>query len=416
MLQNMMIKGSPYEFDSVFQRKRSLSVPMLFPPLDQSNGSPSGSSDTATITATESEVTTAAIPGNSGVDHDMETDDGPKPVKLFSRSERMKQLMDELREHQESATRVLKSHHNRHQNYAGYPSWYYKNGQNQYTLRHHLHYNPHSYRKFPPYQYWAASAQRNYHMATIGVIPSSISPEFRAIAEATQNGLMAIESALLAFAGGRPPPGVGDRILRTSVRNGGVNKSTVASAYPSRLPVHFRHMTSRTNRRPAICINPLQGDASTTSEQKQVSTGGSAVSKVLPLFSGLSIEESNSPSDSGSTSTSASSLSNRKKLTDWRRVAGLNIDLGGSSQDDDGAGNTMRLARNDSGSDSKSLGGSLTKGITSSRNWMNKRGGLANLLQTKQSQNGDVGSTSGSRSGTGSTVDRLVEEMNKWSV
>ncbi|KAF9093403.1 hypothetical protein BGX27_001617 [Mortierella sp. AM989] len=425
---------------------------MLFPPNPQQlNSEPPGSNTTAATaeaaasTATTATTTTAEnlqdTNGNNA-DHDMETDDNAIPV-LSSPGvvqERANQRGREYYiERDSAASKVLKSH--RHRNYAGYPSLYYSHNHNHnhYTLRHHLHYNPLTHRKFPPYQYWAASAQRNYHLSTIGILPQC-SPEIgRYSGAAGQEFLKIAESTILAIAGGRPPPGVGDRILRTSTRNGGVNKS---AAYPSRLPVHFRHMTSRTNRRPAICVNPFQGDNSTTSSSSttnqqlrqqghrgeeghggstavaktKTSTAGSkAISGVLPLFSGLSIEDSNVQSDSTSSSSlsavgrsidSSSSASNRKKLTvDWKRVTAFSIDLEGDSQRSSGSEMVMRLSSNGSVTDSKasSIGGSSAKGTGSGRHWASQRGGLANLLQVKQSQDG-------------STVDRLVEEMNKWSV
>ncbi|KAF9150549.1 hypothetical protein BGX21_003986 [Mortierella sp. AD011] len=400
---------------------------MLFAQQQQPNGSPSGSNATA-ITA-ESEAiaearaaaaaaaAAAASRENGDVDHDMETDitDNHKPLRLFRRSDMMKQQL--MKEQQEISTRILKSHHNpRLRHYPGYQSLYYShnnhhNHNSHYTLRHHLYYNPHTYRKFPPYQYWAASAQRNYHLATIGVMPSpstSTTSDFSAYAEHARNDfLVYAESAILAFAGGRPPPGVGDRILRTSIRNGGVSKSASSSsspsAYPSRLPVHFRHMTSRTNRRSAVCVNQLQG------EQQQQYNRETAVSGVLPLFSGLSIEGSSAQSDLPSTgrnnTDSSSSSMTRKKLTDWKRVTAFNLDLG----DDPKRGNSNDLGSTPKSSSASGGSSSSAKGSSGGgRHWINQRGGLANLLQARQSQDGSV-------SGSG-TVDRLVEEMSKWSV
>ncbi|KAF9360804.1 hypothetical protein BGX26_007566 [Mortierella sp. AD094] len=445
-IENMMIKGPPFDFDSVFQRKRSLSVPMLFAQQQQqSNGSPSGSTATSTadseaIAAARAAAVAAAAAAaaaataatvsreNDNVDHDMETDitDIHKPMRLFRRSDMMRQLM---KEQQEASTRVLKSHHNtRIRHYPGYQSLYYSHNNhhshnNHYTLRHHLHYNPHSYRKFPPYQYWAASAQRNYHLATIGVLPSpaTSTSEISAYAESARNDfLVYAESAILALAGGRPPPGVGDRILRTSIRNGGVSKSTSSSssssssAYPSRLPVHFRHMTSRTNRRPAICVNPLQVEQQQLQQQQQhnreaattkAGSAATAISGVLPLFSGLSIEESQSDlASAGSNNRDSSSSSTRKRLTEWKRVTAFNLDLDGDLKR--GSGNDL-VSTPTSSASGKSSSAKSSSGI-GGRHWMNQPGGLANLLQARQSQDGGA-------SGAG-TVDRLVEEMNKWSV
>ncbi|KAF9945502.1 hypothetical protein BGZ70_003776, partial [Mortierella alpina] len=99
----------------------------------------------------------------------------------------------------------------------------------------------------------------------------------------------------------------------------------------------------------------------------------------------------------------SSEMGPRRRLSDWKRVTALNLDL----EDDQRGGMIMRLASQDR----------VTPVGNSSRHWMNHRGGLANLMQSSSAHAGSssaAGSTG--RDTATSTVDRLVEEMNKWSV
>jgi hypothetical protein len=130
--------------------------------------------------------------------------------------------------------------------------------------------------------------------------------------------------------------------------------------------------------------------------------------------------ENLSISSSSSSSTSASSAAPfppRKRIVEWRRLK-------------DDYGKIMRLASNDiittTGSSSTSSSSSSASGRRgNNRVWTNQRGGLANILLAKQQEDNSSGSGSGSGAGPSSTtavgsgastVDRLVEEMNKWSV
>ncbi|KAK3810165.1 MAG: hypothetical protein J3Q66DRAFT_352294 [Benniella sp.] len=320
----------------------------------------------------------------------------------------------------------------RHRVYAaqgGLPLQYY-NHYNQYphhyTLRHHLHYNPFTYRKFPPYQHWAASAQRDYHWKTLGI--TDLFPDRR-------------REGAAAGAGPPPPPppgAAGQVVLRSTAGNAGVNKTV----FRSRLPVHLRHLTARANRRAAIFTNPFReggGEDAMSTEQDTIigpSSRGRAAGRAAAggegggmhgeegeesghhlMTSNLGMENL-SISSSSSSSTSASP---RKRIVEWRRLK-------------DDYGKIMRLASNDiittattgsSSTSSPSSSSSLASGRRgNNRVWTNQRGGLANILLAKQHE--DNGSGSGSGSGAGpsngavgsgaSTVDRLVEEMNKWTV
>ncbi|KAF9944333.1 hypothetical protein BGZ72_002488, partial [Mortierella alpina] len=102
-----------------------------------------------------------------------------------------------------------------------------------------------------------------------------------------------------------------------------------------------------------------------------------------------------------------SEVGQRRRLSDWKRVTAANLDL----EDEQRGGMIMRLASQDR----------VTPVGNSSRHWMNHRGGLANLMQGSSARAGSSTATGSSgRDATGgggpsttSTVDRLVEEMNK---
>ncbi|KAF9348626.1 hypothetical protein BGX34_002331 [Mortierella sp. NVP85] len=316
----------------------------------------------------------------------------------------------------------------RHRVYAaqgGLPLQYY-NHYNQYphhyTLRHHLHYNPFTYRKFPPHQHWAASAQRDYHWKTLGI--ADLFPDRRR------------EGAAAAAGAGPPPPpppgAAGQVVLRSTAGNAGVNKTV----FRSRLPVHLRHITARANRRAAIFTNPFRegsGEDAMSTEQDTM-TGPSARGRTGRAAAGgggeggMQGEEGESghhlmTSNLGmenlsiSSSSSSSSFPPRKRIVEWRRLK-------------DDYGKIMRLASNDiitttGSSSTSSPSSSLASGRRgNNRVWTNQRGGLANILQAKQQEDNSSGSGPGSGAGPNSsvigsgasTVDRLVEEMNKWSV
>ncbi|KAG0219004.1 hypothetical protein BGX33_005045 [Mortierella sp. NVP41] len=333
---------------------------------------------------------------------------------------------------------------------------YYSNSNNHPHASYRQQHHPFTNRKFPPYQYWPVSAQRDYHLSTIGVLSSS------SAARPGQDPSYSSSSSTGSEGGGG---GTGDLFLRAAYggsSGGGVNKTM----YRSRLPVHLRHITSRNNRRPAICLNSFpggegreEGDMDNARDQKRHSTsvllsstgaaGGSSSSLATghdqrdrgsmfqagrtssPPPSSVSGSVSISPSKATdrdvsfnhggeSSSGRASSAVNRKKLSDWKRVTALSFDREGDPQR---VGMVMRLASNDSSSIMAStplLSGSSSLRGSSGRHWMSQRGGLANLLQTNPSVSGGATSGNSGHHGTGgpsgSNVDRLVEEMTKWSV
>ncbi|KAG0330235.1 hypothetical protein BGZ99_007096 [Dissophora globulifera] len=422
-----------------FHRKRSLSVPLLFTLGQNQQGHGVDSLEVQSSTRAK---------GNG--DQDMEMDDADDESSatkdaVSSNSSSSSRIggvdqysngvvvnYGDLKLPRESFLATLPRSH-RHRIYAGAgihsmnQHSHHNHHPHHYTLRHHIHYNPFTYRKFPPYKYWAASAQRDYHLATIGVVGIG-----RANSTDVERGLTVTESR----AGSGPPPGAGgDLVLRGSVSNGGVNKSV----YRSRLPVHLRHMTSRINRRAAICVNPFQG-VDTSLEKRyqghQEGTHGRQQEEqhqddlAGPLLSSLGMEDLSIsgvssmstplPAIPGSTadlalpSTSSSGSSGmRRGLSDWKRATAHSHGMGEVEQR---SGMVMRIASNDLVTPQSSTFSPSSGGRGSERHWRSQRGGLANLLQAKQSSATRPGS-SGVAGGSGSsTVDRLVEEMNKWSV
>ncbi|KAI7832720.1 hypothetical protein BC939DRAFT_434143 [Gamsiella multidivaricata] len=333
----------------------------------------------------------------------------------------------------ERANALLYTHpsHHHHHNHS-----HNHNHNHGYTLRHHLHYNPFTYRKFPPYQHWTSSAQRDYHLRTIGVVgrPRTV-PPLSAEGRWEDGG----EDMVL-----RPPP-LSLLVTGSGASGGGVNKAH----YRSRLPVHLRHMTARTNRRAATCVNPFQdGTKQSQGRQQQQQQQQDKQDYYGSLLSNLSINDEFStgltppsalaadPStglnnNNASSSSSSSAGSNWRRLSDWKRVSAFRLDLEDEGQQR-GGGMIMRLATNDLvtthtsllSSSSSSLSGlksSINSGGGGGRHWKSQRGGLANLLQARQDGGmSGTGSTTrgveGAGGGGGSTVDRLVEEMNKWSV
>ncbi|KAG0317709.1 hypothetical protein BGZ97_004973 [Linnemannia gamsii] len=344
---------------------------------------------------------------------------------------------------------------------------YYSGNSNHPHASFRNQYNPFTNRKFPPYQYWAVSAQRDYHLSTIGVLSSPTGVRSIMDPSSSTSGPGGVG---ISGGGG----GTGDLFLRAALggsSGGGVNKST----FRSRLPVHLRHITSRNNRRPAIFLNAFHGgeghdegdmdngrdkkrhstsvlpsstvtagglsssmttgreqrdqdsvfQVSRTSSPPPPSTGGSGSTSVSP--SKVTDRDVSANHGGGSSSSAAGrgslSAANRKKLSDWKRVTALSFDREGDPQR---TGMVMRLASNDSsgimaptGSLSGGSSSSSTRSSASSgRQWSSQRGGLANLFQTNLSVAGGNNATgnSGSTGLSGSNVDRLVEEMTKWSV
>ncbi|KAI1314568.1 hypothetical protein EDD11_001997 [Mortierella claussenii] len=351
--------------------------------------------------------------------------------------------------HQQQQQQQQQQHqHPHHPLYYNAHDYHHTNNNshhNHYTLRHHLHYNPFTYRKFPPYQYWAASAQRDYHLATIGVGVVG-----RASGQHSRLPIRRSAAAILGLpsdsdsAAGSTFAGTGDLVLRSSssaANGGGISKSNM---FRSRLPVHLRHITSRANRRAAIYVNPYQpgGDVvdrriRDTGRVEGSESGlgsGSATDEIL--MSSLSIEDDTTDSRSRAlmpaasfspSDAAASDTSSRRKLTDWKRVTAFKLDLE-DSETHQRSGAVVRLGSHDlvTSKASSSLStlstsasavshgsgdASIVRSSGNGKQWMSQRGGLANLLQFSHR-----GSGSSKASAATNTVDRLVEEMNKWSV
>ncbi|KAF9416862.1 hypothetical protein BGZ94_010099 [Podila epigama] len=120
---------------------------------------------------------------------------------------------------------------------------------------HHSHphqfsfFNPFSHRKFPAYQHWATSAQRDYHLSTIGMmgtfVRTRVTPS--GMNSASDNSYSTNTTTTTTTT---TPT---DLVLRTAHGSSGINKTQ----FRSRLPVHLRHITSRTSRRPAVLQNPF---------------------------------------------------------------------------------------------------------------------------------------------------------------
>ncbi|GJJ74618.1 hypothetical protein EMPS_06976 [Entomortierella parvispora] len=285
--------------------------------------------------------------------------------------------------------------------------------------------------RFPPYQQWPHSAQRDFHMATMGPLNVNGSPT----SGITRSGLLSPASVLGT-----------DAVLRSAIASSGsINK---AATYKSRLPVHLRHMTSRSNRRSAICVNPFQPNQNASPHRQpqpqlsNISTPTNTVGQTdtdrLHPASVLSPRPLTPITTFNAANVAAAAaletMNQRKRISDWKRVSVQVFDM----DENDPRQGIMRL------SNAGTIGGgtvyssgsssSLTSSISSGgggahpirgRHWMNQRAGLMNLTRVgpmgtaKTSNSQGAGSSAQSNLGTGqptSTVDRLVEEMNKWSV
>ncbi|KAF9926188.1 hypothetical protein FBU30_004189 [Linnemannia zychae] len=469
-------RGRSGSIEMGFQRKRSLSVPLLFSlnsgglendihtqdrrqNQGQSGQDPDGDQDMDTDEVAS--PTSSAMATASGLSQGSNNNPSPSTALVYDYSkmtlqrESLLATLPRSHRHRAYASSIAKgpqpSSHSRHTLYYSgnnHPHAFYRN-----------QYNPFTNRKFPPYQYWAVSAQRDYHLSTIGVLASPSGVRSGAISSSS--------SSSAPGSGGEG--GTGDLFLRAALggSGGGVNKSV----YRSRLPVHLRHITSRNNRRPAVCLSAFpsgegrdEGNIDNSRDMKRHSTSilpsssssetstGRASSMTLLVpgtdqrspfqvshTSSTSSSLSSSSSEPESTSISPSktaarergdsspsslgreslSAANRKKLSDWKRATALSFD---QDSDPQRTGMVMRLASNDPSSitttSSASSSSAVLRGNSSAgRQWLSQRGGLANLFQNNLSIHGSGSSEGGSGSGpSGSTVDRLVEEMTKWSV
>ncbi|KAF9276202.1 hypothetical protein BGZ88_001881 [Linnemannia elongata] len=477
-LEEATARGRPGSMDMGFQRKRSLSVPLLLS-LNPGGGLENGGH----VQSQDGQG------GQSGQDldgdQDMDTDelasasssslavgvfhDNGSVNNRLSPSTALVYDYSKMTLQRESLLATLPRSH-RHRAYASTAGKGSQPGHSRHTLyysgNHHPHasprhqYNPFTNRKFPPYQYWAVSAQRDYHLSTIGVLSAPSG------ARSVMDPSSSTSGSGGAGGSGGGGGGKGDLFLRAAlggISGGGVNKSV----YRSRLPVHLRHITSRNNRRPAICLTAFpggegreDGDMDDIRDKKRHSTSvllsSTNATGSSPSTTGLDPRDQGSPppstgpgsaavspskftdrdgsanhgGESSSSTTSRGSLSaaNRKKLSDWKRVTALSFDREGDPQR---AGMVMRLASNDSssimapttslsGGSSASSSSSLRGSSSNGRQWLSQRGGLANLFQTNLSVTGESngsGNNGGAGAGpSGSNVDRLVEEMTKWSV
>ncbi|KAF9120895.1 hypothetical protein BGX30_002894 [Mortierella sp. GBA39] len=476
-LVEVTARGRAGSMEMGFQRKRSLSVPLLLS-LNPGGGQESGGHvqghdgqggqsrqdldgdqdmDTDELASASSSSLAVGVSQDDGSDNNRSS---PSTALVYDYSKMTLQ--------RESLLATLPRSH-RHRAYASNAGKGSQPGHSRHTLyysgNHHPHasprhqYNPFTNRKFPPYQYWAVSAQRDYHLSTIGVLSSPSGA--RSVIDLSSSTPGSGGAGGSGGGGG----GTGDLFLRAALggsSGGGVNKSV----YRSRLPVHLRHITSRNNRRPAICLTAFHGgegredgDMDDVRDKKRHSTsvlpsftnavGGSSSTTGLdprdqgspppstgPGSAAVSLskftDRDGSPNHGGesSSSTSRGSLSaaNRKKLSDWKRVTALSFDREGDPQR---TGMVMRLASNESssimapttslsGGSSSSSSSSLRGSSGSGRQWLSQRGGLANLFQTNLSVTGGSngsGNNGGAGAGpSGNNVDRLVEEMTKWSV
>ncbi|KAG0055032.1 hypothetical protein BGZ83_009802 [Gryganskiella cystojenkinii] len=361
---------------------------------------------------------------------------------------------------------------------------YSRNNFSHYYQHHHRHHHHHGggsglYRennyirnRFPPFHHWPHSAQRDFHLATMGTLDMS-GPSYNGPA-LNRSGLLSPASVLGT-----------DAVLRSSLGPAGVNKG---NTYKSRLPVHLRHMTSRTNRRAAICVNPFQSDQNVSQLQQQqqqqlqlqqrpprppqqrhpvnllTPATSSSSTATSPLLTAALATATSSSSPSGSdlldsisgvlsprpltpittfnaaniaAAAALEAMSGRKRVPSAhghdldendprRRIMRLN--QGGGTVYSTGS-SSLGLLGSSVGNSSSNNGSSTSSGSPSIRNrlWMNQRGGLVNLTHQLQGHTGAVSKSQGLEPGSqgrrvngsgghSGTVDRLVEEMNKWSV
>ncbi|KAF9295251.1 hypothetical protein BGZ74_010906 [Mortierella antarctica] len=444
--------------DQQFQRKRSLSVPLLFSNQNPGVESPSKSGNSTSNAQEDNE--------HRQQEHHMDTDMEsshtstttalPQPVlatmtsyshtRMDRSSNRILPSMLPQRhrvlygrdggDHDNTYLNDLSGSHSHPHHYQLYynHSIFRHSHRGLFTQHHHHHrpfqyhshrhqgphhhqyldyYNPFSHRKFPAHQHWATSAQRDYHLSTIGRIGRI-------------SGGHEEEADTAEFVEPMPILGTGtDLVLRAAQGSPGITKTQ----YRSRLPVHLRHITSRSSRRPAVYMNPLQQQQQQQLEQRSTKDEDDMVKRILdgldcngsttvlplehlldtPLFSNQARQET-TVSSSSSSSTRNMSQSTRDGLSssgsrvpppqESRRVTAR------SSLSD----STESAIKRFSDLSISSSSNMSTEASSSLRNrlWKTQRGGLANLIQ----------STGPSPAGAGTTnaVDRLVEEMNKWAV
>ncbi|KAF9321428.1 hypothetical protein BG003_001941 [Podila horticola] len=301
---------------------------------------------------------------------------------------------------------LFAQHHHHHRPFQYHSHRHQGPPHHQYLA----YYNPFSHRKFPAHQHWATSAQRDYHLSTIGRI-GRISGGHE-------------EAVTAEFVEPVPILGTGtDLVLRAAQGTPGITKTQ----YRSRLPVHLRHITSRSSRRPAVYLNPLQQHQQQQLEQRSAKDGDN---KVKRIFDGLDCDGSttlsplehllDTPLFSNQTGQKAivSSSSSLAKNMSQSTLDGSSSSGSRVSPQESGR-ITVRSSLSDSTESAikrfsdlsiSSSSNMSTEASSSLRNrlWKTQRGGLANLIQNTGSSPAGAGSTN--------AVDRLVEEMNKWAV
>ncbi|KAF9187891.1 hypothetical protein BGZ51_000986 [Haplosporangium sp. Z 767] len=400
-------RGRTDSAESGFLRKRSLSVPLLSIQQTGSNSAQRRAAATAVAQAAEQRKLQQSNRG----DQDMDMDETPSSSQANQDKDTNNQngggtVMDysKLNMPRESFLATIPRTY-RHRTYAGtsHPLYY---SQHHYNLRSSIYYSPFANRKFPPYQFWANSAQRDFHLSRIGVAGTGMMGRAR-------GGILSMsgrESDGARVGSNSPLTVMGDLMLRPtmayssgtgSANSGGVNKAH----YRSRLPVHLRHMTSRTNRRAAICVNPFQAGAD-GARRDGLPTSTSALTD-----SETSLDGSAHPGPASSSSSSKSTRADRRKNSGWKMVTTLDQDRDYPVLLRNTQGYPLiKLMRQDRAMP-------VAPASLSTSRLLSQHGGLANLIQTKQEAQPGSGSRSqgGPANGT-NNVDRLIEEMNKWSV
>ncbi|KAF9167224.1 kti12, chromatin associated [Actinomortierella ambigua] len=186
--------------------------------------------------------------------------------------------------------------------------------------------------------------------------------------------------------------GIGRIVLRSSPSPSGVTKA----AQRSRLPIHIRHYTSRTHRRPGICVR------SPTMAQNETATRQESSSSPPP-----------SPSPLSPSQPQSHHLLDRMEPAEQKQYKAHSDDLHPyQTTFDHGSSHVLHLAASAPAASStvgtRDIGTMDRLAATSLRNrlWAHQRGGLLNVVGT-----GDGGDSGGGGSGSASTksnVDRIL--------
>ncbi|KAG0238102.1 hypothetical protein BGW41_008248 [Actinomortierella wolfii] len=185
--------------------------------------------------------------------------------------------------------------------------------------------------------------------------------------------------------------GVGRIVVRSSSSPSGVTKATQRS----RLPVHIRHYTSRTQRRPAICIRP-----STAPQDNAVIKKQESPSSIMSSISSPQRFDHNDPNEQDYGKEYPTNPHPHQIIFDHGSSHVLHLNPAGSKS---------VIETKDKGAMDRSAAYSLRH-----RLWANQRGGLLNIVTSTEGDGGGGGSDGVTT--TKSNVDRLVEELNRWQV